>query len=240
MRKPLVAVLTLALATLGGIAFSSTAGAQDPDCQTIVEIASGNPDLSTLVTAVTEAGLVETLNGDGPFTVFAPTNAAFEALPAGTLDSLLADPTGALTDVLQLHVIAGEVNSEAAIAAAGTNVETLGGPVAVALEGESLTVGGATVIQTDIEACNGIIHVIDAVITEPAAAEQETTTTAPAPAPAGETAESMPMPNRVDTGDSGLAASSGVSGLFVALLAGVAVLGMGASTFALARARRES
>ena len=232
MRKSLVALLSVAAVAFGGLAFSPAVGAQDDDCQTIVEIASGNPDLSTLVTAVTEAGLVETLNGDGPFTVFAPTNAAFEALPAGTLDSLLADPSGALTDVLQLHVIAGEVNSEAAIAAAGTNVETLGGPVAVALEGESLTVGGATVVQTDIVACNGIVHVIDAVITEPAAA---------APAAAEEeTTEAMPMPNRVDTGDSGLAASSGISGLFVALLAGVAVLGLGTSSFALARARRQS
>ena len=206
MRKSLVALLSVAAVAFGGLAFSPAVGAQDDDCQT--------------------------MNGDGPFTVFAPTNAAFEALPAGTLDSLLADPSGALTDVLQLHVIAGEVNSEAAIAAAGTNVETLGGPVAVALEGESLTVGGATVVQTDIVACNGIVHVIDAVITEPAAA---------APAAAEEeTTEAMPMPNRVDTGDSGLAASSGISGLFVALLAGVAVLGLGTSSFALARARRQS
>ncbi|MFN7150715.1 MAG: fasciclin domain-containing protein, partial [Microthrixaceae bacterium] len=213
------------------------AGAQeDPECQTIVEIAAGNPDFSTLVTAVTEAGLVETLTGDGPFTVFAPTNAAFEALPAGTLDSLLADPTGALTDVLTLHVIAGSVNSEAAIAAAGTNVETLGGPVAVALEGESLTVGGATVIQADIEACNGIIHVIDAVITEPAAAAPEAAPAAPAPAAEG--AESMPMPTRVDTGDSGLATDTG-NGMLVALVAGIAVLGLGTSSVALARSRRQ-
>ncbi len=238
MRKLFVATLSVAAVMLGGVAFSSAAGAQDPDCQTIVEIAAGNPDFSTLVTAVTEAGLVETLNGDGPFTVFAPTNAAFEALPAGTLDSLLADPSGALTDVLTLHVIAGEVNSEAAIAAAGTNVETLGGPVAVALEGENLTVGGATVVQTDIEACNGIIHVIDAVITEPAAAAPETTTTAPAPAAGGETASTMPMPTRVDTGDSGLATDAG-NGLLVALVAGIAALGLGTSSFALARARRQ-
>ena len=210
------------------------------ECQTIVEIAAGNPDFSTLVTAVTAAGLVETLNGDGPFTVFAPTNEAFAALPAGTLDSLLADPTGALTDVLKLHVIAGAVDSEAAIAAAGTNVETLGGPVAVALEGENLTVGGATVVTTDIEACNGIIHVIDAVITAPASAEQApTTTAAPAPAAGGETATTMPMPTRVDTGDSGLAAVPGVNGALVALLAGVAMLGVGSSSYALAKARRQ-
>ncbi|MFN7150828.1 MAG: fasciclin domain-containing protein, partial [Microthrixaceae bacterium] len=77
MRKLFVATLSIAAVMLGGVAFSSAAGAQeDPECQTIVEIAAGNPDFSTLVTAVTEAGLVETLNGDGPFTVVAPTNAA--------------------------------------------------------------------------------------------------------------------------------------------------------------------
>lgn len=236
MRKLLVATLSMAAIVLGGVAFSPVAGAQEEECQTIVEIAASNPDFSTLVTAVTEAGLVETLNGDGPFTVFAPTNEAFAALPAGTLDSLLADPSGALTDVLKLHVIAGAVDSEAAIAAAGTNVETLGGPVAVALEGENLTVGGATVVTADIEACNGIIHVIDAVITEPASVEQAPTTAAPAPAAGG---EAMPMPTRVDTGDSGLAASNGTNLALVGLLAGLAMIGLGSSTYALAKARRE-
>jgi uncharacterized surface protein with fasciclin (FAS1) repeats len=232
----LVATLSMAAIVLGGVAFSPAAGAQEEECQTIVEIAAGNPDFSTLVTAVTEAGLVETLNGDGPFTVFAPTNEAFAALPAGTLDSLLADPSGALTDVLKLHVIAGAVDSAAATAAAGTNVETLGGPVAVALEGESLTVGGATVVTADIEACNGIIHVIDAVITAPATVEAAPAPAAPAPAAGGET---MPMPTRVDTGDSGLAASTGVNVALVALLAGIAMLGLGSSSYALAKARRQ-
>jgi uncharacterized surface protein with fasciclin (FAS1) repeats len=236
MRKMLVATLSMAAIVLGGVAFSPAAGAQEEECQTIVEIAAGNPDFSTLVTAVTEAGLVETLNGDGPFTVFAPTNEAFAALPAGTLDSLLADPSGALTDVLKLHVIAGAVDSAAATAAAGTNVETLGGPVAVALEGESLTVGGATVVTADIEACNGIIHVIDAVITAPATVEAAPAPAAPAPAAGGET---MPMPTRVDTGDSGLAASTGVNVALVALLAGIAMLGLGSSSYALAKARRQ-
>ncbi|MGK2947145.1 MAG: fasciclin domain-containing protein [Acidimicrobiales bacterium] len=233
MRKPMVAALSMAALALGGIAVSPAASAQDPECQTIVEIAAGNEDFSTLVTAVTEAGLVDTLNGDGPFTVFAPTNDAFDALPEGTLEALLADPEGALTDILLLHVIDGAVDSEAAIAAAGTNVETLGGPVAVALEGETLTVGGAPVIDTDIEACNGIVHVLGAVITEPAAAET------PAPAPEQEPEEEMPMPTAVNTGDSGLAASANVAVLPIALLAGLAVLGLGSSSYALARARRQ-
>lgn len=135
--------------------------------QTIVDIAASDDNFSTLVTAVEAAGLAETLSGEGPFTVFAPTNEAFDALPEGTLDTLLADPTGALTDVLQLHVISGEVDSEAATAAAGTCVETLGGQVKVEEVDGALTVGGATVTTADLEASNGVIHVIDAVITAP-------------------------------------------------------------------------
>ncbi len=176
MRKALIATVSAVAVIVGG--FAATAGAQD-DPGTIPEVAAATPDLSTLVTAVTEAGLVDTLSGPGPFTVFAPNNAAFEALPAGTLDSLLADPTGALTEVLQLHVVSGAaLTSEQAIAAAGTNIDTLGGPVAVALDGDNLTVGGATVVGPDVEASNGIIHVIDSVIVEPASADE-----APADAP---------------------------------------------------------
>ena len=133
--------------------------------ETIVDIAAGNPEFSTLVTAVTEAGLAETLSGEGPFTVMAPTNAAFEALPAGTLDTLLADPTGDLTDILKLHVISGEVDSAAATAAVGTCVETLGGKVLISQEGENLFFGGATITDVDIQGSNGIIHVIDGVVT---------------------------------------------------------------------------
>lgn len=218
MRKALIAGCTVVALVMGG--FVATAGAQD-DPGTIVDIASSNPDFSTLVTAVTEAGLAETLAGEGPFTVFAPTNAAFEALPEGTLDSLLADPQGALTDVLKLHVVSGRVDAAAATAAAGGNVETLGGPVSVQQQGESLLVGGATVVTTDIQASNGIIHVIDAVITEPA-----------------QDGGAMPMPNRVDTGDSGLATQGSSSGLLVALVVVAALGGAGASSVALARARR--
>ena len=225
MRKALIATVSAVAVIVGG--FAATAGAQD-DPGTIPEVAAATPDLSTLVTAVTEAGLVDTLSGPGPFTVFAPNNAAFEALPAGTLDSLLADPTGALTEVLQLHVVSGAaLTSEQAIAAAGTNIDTLGGPVAVALDGDNLTVGGATVVGPDVEASNGIIHVIDSVIVEPASADE-----APADAEA-------PAPTRVDTGTGGVAASSSVNALWFALLAGVAVMGIGSASVALVRNRRE-
>lgn len=213
MRRVLIATMAAAAIVLGGTA---TAGAQSDEPGTIVEVAQSNPELSTLVTAVTEAGLVETLSGPGPFTVFAPTNAAFEALPAGTLDTLLADPTGQLAQILKQHVMSGAVDSQAAIAAAGGTVETLGGPVTVELEGDSLVVGGATVVTADVQASNGVVHVIDAVITETAAG----------------------TPSSVEAGNSGLAASNGTNGLLLAVLAGVAAMGIAGSALTLQRARR--
>ncbi len=223
MRR-IVLTLTAAFAVVfGGLA--STAGAQDTSSQNIVQIAQANPDFSTLVQAVTAAGLAETLSGPGPFTVFAPTNAAFAALPAGTLDTLLADPTGQLANILKLHVVSGAVDSKAAIAAAGGTVETLGGPVSVTLSGSDLMVGGAKVTTTDIKASNGVIHVIDAVITKTA------------------TEADAAMPTGVDSGTDGLAATGGPSGALVvvlAVLAGVAVVGVGTSGLVLARDRRRS
>jgi uncharacterized surface protein with fasciclin (FAS1) repeats len=218
MRKSITALVAAsALALLAGAA---PAGAQeDTSSQTIVEIAAGNPDFSTLVTAVTEAELAETLSGPGPFTVFAPTNDAFAALPEGTVDTLLEDPTGALADILKLHVMSGAVDSEAAIAAAGGTVDTLGGPVSVALDGENLVVGGATVVTADIQASNGIIHVIDAVITAPA--------------------EAAAAPTSVESGTSGTAATTTTNYALLSLLAGVAAFGIGGSALVMARSRRE-
>ncbi len=98
---------------VGAVALSATAaqaGVASAQSQTIVEIAAGNPDFSTLVAAVKAAGLVDTLNGAGPFTVFAPTNAAFAKLPAGTLDTLLKpENKQQLIDILTYHVVAGKV-----------------------------------------------------------------------------------------------------------------------------------
>ncbi|MEX0768119.1 MAG: fasciclin domain-containing protein [Microthrixaceae bacterium] len=212
MRKALLITVAAIAVVIGGL--SATAGAQSSDAQNIVQIAQGNPELSTLVTAVTAAGLVETLSGPGPFTVFAPTNAAFAALPAGTLDTLLADPTGDLAKILKLHVLSGAVDSKAAIAAAGGTVETLGGPVSVEVVGEKLVVGGATVVTADIVASNGVVHVIDAVITKPAS------------------------PSGVSAGNSGVAATAGTTGLLLAVVAGLAVLGLGTSSVVLAKSRR--
>jgi len=231
MRKALIATVSaMALVVVG---FSATAAAQD-EPGTIVDIASGDEQFSTLVTAVDAAGLVDTLSGEGPFTVFAPTNAAFDALPDGTLDTLLEDPEGALTEILLLHVVEGAVLSDAAIEAAGGTIETLGGPVSVELDGDNLVVGGATVTTADIEASNGVIHVIDAVITEPATAEEAAEEAVPAPA---DDTAAAPAPTRVDTGTGGLAAGSSTSGVLLALVALVAVAGVGSSAYALARRR---
>ena len=133
------------------------------DTKTIVDIAVGNPDFSTLVAALQAAGLVETLSAEGPFTVFAPTNEAFAKLPAGTVESLLAD-IPALTKVLTYHVVAGKVL--AADVVTMTSAPTLEGQeVKIAVVDGSVKLNGtSTVTATDIEASNGVIHVIDSVL----------------------------------------------------------------------------
>ena len=129
--------------------------------QTIVDIAAGDERFSTLVTAVTAAGLVETLSSEGPFTVFAPTNDAFAALPAGALDAVLAD-ANLLTAVLTYHVVAGAV--PAADVVTLTKARTVQGEhVRIGTEA-GVTVDDANVVITDLVASNGIIHVIDAVL----------------------------------------------------------------------------
>ncbi|MBU6351769.1 MAG: fasciclin domain-containing protein [Chloroflexi bacterium] len=142
---------------------------------TIVDIAVGAGDFNTLVAAVTAAGLAETLQGEGPFTVFAPTDAAFAALPEGTVEALLEDPEGALTDILLYHVVAGKVMSSDL--SDGMTAETVqGSSITVGIADGVVTIDDATVVVADIEASNGVIHVIDAVILPPAeeeAAEEE-------------------------------------------------------------------
>lgn len=139
-------------------ALAAPAFANGPD---IVDIAAGNEAFSTLVAAVTAAGLVDTLKGEGPFTVFAPTDEAFAALPEGTVEALLED-IPALTAILTYHVIPGAVMS--GDLTDGMMAETVNGQSVTIGVGETVTVDGATVIQADIEASNGVIHVIDTVI----------------------------------------------------------------------------
>lgn len=126
----------------------------------IVDTAVAAGNFSTLVTAVKAAGLVETLKGAGPFTVFAPTDAAFAKVPKATLEGLLADKA-ALTKVLTYHVVAGKVM--AADVKAGQVKTVQGGNVTMATDG-GVTVNGAKVVAADVAASNGVIHAIDTVL----------------------------------------------------------------------------
>lgn len=131
---------------------------------TVVEIAAGNPDFSTLVAAVQAADLVDALSAEGPFTVFAPTNEAFAALPEGTVDMLLLpENKDKLVAILTYHVVPGKVMAAEVVEM--TEATTLeGDTIAIAVTDEGVTVDGANVIATDIVGSNGVIHVIDAVI----------------------------------------------------------------------------
>lgn len=160
-------------AAVFGAAFAVCAPAFAGD--TIVDKAVATDSLSTLVTAVKAADLAGTLSGDGPFTVFAPTNEAFAALPEGTLDAVLADKD-ALTGILTYHVVGGaEVPAADLIGMIKSDggshpVSTVaGGTFTAAIEGDSVVLtdaqgNKATVIATDVDASNGIVHVIDAVL----------------------------------------------------------------------------
>ena len=131
---------------------------------TVVDIAIGSPDHTTLVAAVQAAGLVETLMGEGPFTVFAPTNAAFAALPAGTVEGLLKPEAKAdLTAILTYHVVAGNVMS--GDLSDGQMVTTLNGKqLKVTIKDGNVMIGGATVVAADLAGSNGVVHVIDKVL----------------------------------------------------------------------------
>ena len=153
--------LTVACALFGARAALAGCGTCD---KTVVENAVNNENFSTLVAAVKAAGLAETLSGSGPFTVFAPTNAAFEKLPAGTVEKLLKpENKGQLVKVLTYHVVPGKVMSKDVVKLnKATTVE--GSDVAIAVSGGTVTVDNAKVIKTDINSSNGVIHVIDTVI----------------------------------------------------------------------------
>lgn len=132
--------------------------------KTVVDVAIGSTDHTTLVAAVTAAGLVETLKGAGPFTIFAPTNAAFAALPAGTVDGLLKpESKAALTNILTYHVVAGSV--KAADLKDGQKVKTLQGEeLTVSIKDGKVKINGANVTAADLMGSNGVVHVIDAVL----------------------------------------------------------------------------
>ena len=156
LRRTFIAIT--AASTLATGAFA------DGHAKDIVDTAVDAGSFTTLVAAVEAAGLVDTLKGEGPFTVFAPTDDAFAALPEGTVEGLLADPD-ALAAILTYHVVAGKVMStdlSDGMMAATVN----GAEITIGTEG-GVTVNGANVVTADIEATNGVIHVIDAVILPP-------------------------------------------------------------------------
>ena len=165
MQKMFLVLSTL-LAFISALTFNSLAyaghhekGEMTP--KTVVELAVGTEATSTLVTAVKAAGLVDVLSGAGPFTVLAPTNEAFAKLPEGALESLLGDPE-ALAEVLKAHVVSGKAKAETVVTL--DEVETLNGTYPVKASYGNVTVGGATVIATDLMAGNGVVHLIDTVI----------------------------------------------------------------------------
>lgn len=151
----LTAILTVTLAV--------SHGARGDDQANIVETAVAADDFNTLVAAVQAADLAETLSGPGPFTVFAPTDAAFAALPEGTVESLLQpENRDQLVAVLTYHVVPGKILSTDIQPG---NVETVNGEaVTISVEDGTVKVDEATVVAADVEASNGVIHVIDAVI----------------------------------------------------------------------------
>ncbi|MGF1515750.1 MAG: fasciclin domain-containing protein [Elainellaceae cyanobacterium] len=136
--------------------------AETPQGPTLVELAASSDAFDTLVQALQTAELVDTLSGEGPYTVFAPTDEAFAALPDGTVEALLQpENRPLLVDILTYHVVEGEVPSSAVTSG---SVPTLSEDALTVEVGDTITVDGATVIQPDAQASNGIIHVIDAVL----------------------------------------------------------------------------
>jgi len=148
------------LAATAAVLVTGPAFAQEMD---IVDTAVEAGSFTTLAAALEAAGLVETLKGEGPFTVFAPTDEAFAALPEGTVDSLLLpENQDQLVSILTYHVVPGEVMS--GDLSDGMTAETVNGQEVTISVGDSVMVDGATVVTPDIEASNGVIHVIDQVI----------------------------------------------------------------------------
>ncbi|MBA3678253.1 MAG: fasciclin domain-containing protein [Sphingosinicella sp.] len=151
-------------------------GAEMLPSKTIVENASQSADHTTLVSAVKAAGLVETLSGPGPFTVFAPTNAAFDKLPDGTVQSLVKpEAKKMLTDILTYHVVSGNMDSaglKAAIQSGNGKAELMtvaGGKLTASMNGTDIVLtdakgGKSTVTQADVRQSNGIVHVVDTVL----------------------------------------------------------------------------
>ncbi|GDX09099.1 MAG: fasciclin domain-containing protein [Verrucomicrobiota bacterium] len=157
--KKLILIATAFAAALALPINNASAG----EGKTIVGVAAGAGQFNTLVAAVKAAGLVDTLNGAGPFTVFAPTDEAFAKLPAGTVETLLKpENKEKLVAILTYHVLAGKVMAADVKTMAAKTVN--GKEASIKVDGGKVTIGAANVVKTDIAASNGVIHVIDAVL----------------------------------------------------------------------------
>ncbi len=179
MRKTLLAGLAIAALTISGCAATEEApevveetvmeeapAVTEPEAEApgdVVEVAIANGSFETLAAALTAAGLVETLQGEGPFTVFAPTDAAFAALPEGLLEALLLEENkDVLVEILTYHVVSGAVYAADVTTSDVASLE--GSTIAIDITNGVVLNGSATVVTADVEASNGVIHVIDAVI----------------------------------------------------------------------------
>lgn len=162
MFKKIASVLTFVLASL---TLSSAAHADHHGMKKdIVDVAAANGSFSTLVAAVKAAGLVDTLKGDGPFTVFAPTDEAFAKLPAGTIENLLkSENKDKLTAILTYHVVSGKVMA-ADVVKLDSAATVQGQSVNVTTNDGSVMINNANVVMADVKASNGVIHVIDTVL----------------------------------------------------------------------------
>ena len=164
MRKTIAAFAACTM-MLGISVTNAFAGCGTCD-KTIVENAAANKDFATLVAAVKAAALVETLSGDGPFTVFAPTEAAFAKLPEGTVADLIKpENKEKLTQILKYHVVPGKVMAKDVVKLDGKRAKTAAGkPVGVKIKDGNVRIGRAKVVKADIACKNGVIHVIDTVL----------------------------------------------------------------------------
>lgn len=175
-KVAIIAVVLVAIVGLGAWALMSNddkqanketssmgqSTAEESTANTIVDVAMSDPQFSTLVTAIKAAGLVETLSGEGPFTVFVPTNDAFAKLPEGTLDSLLNNPEE-LKKVLTYHVVSGDVKAADVVKLSSAKT-VQGQDVRITVDGNTVKVNDSVVTKTDISTKNGTIHVIDSVL----------------------------------------------------------------------------
>lgn len=159
-------ILKFSVAAIAAVALVASVSVKAQAPKDIVDTAVAAGSFKTLAAALQAAGLVETLKGKGPFTVFAPTDAAFAKLPAGTVADLLKPENKAkLTAILTYHVVPGNVLAAQVVTMNGADVKTVNGQtVKIGVMGGKVTVNGANVVTTDVKASNGVIHVIDTVI----------------------------------------------------------------------------